>query len=164
MTILDRLREHNTWMTRELLQRCRSLTQEQFMARFAIGPGSLHDTFLHIVDTMRYWALHIGDRAPERSREEGRVYTIDELIERLDAAAVELDATAGAIVAEDRLDDMMEVTYMERVYRFTRGTALTHVLTHGMHHRAQIFNMFRQLGVEVDLDGDVIEWEIAVRS
>ena len=68
------------------------------------------------------------------------------------------------IVDENRLDEMMSVTYEGRTWEFTRGTALTHVLTHGMHHRAQIFNMMRKLGVPIDIDGDVIEWECAVRE
>ena len=35
-----------------------------------------------------------------------------------------------------------------RAYSFTRGAILTHVMTHGMHHRAQCLNMLRQLAVE----------------
>ena len=37
---------------------------------------------------------------------------------------------------------------------------MVHVTTHGMHHRAQIFNMLRHLGVKQTFDGDAVEWEL----
>ena len=48
-------------------------------------------------------------------------------------------------------------------FTFTRGVALTHVLVHGTHHRAQCLNMLRRLdvpGVSDRLpDLDVNEWQ-----
>jgi uncharacterized damage-inducible protein DinB len=42
-----------------------------------------------------------------------------------------------------------------------RGAVLTHVTTHGMHHRAQCVNMLRQLGADIPLNS-VIEWMLTV--
>ena len=42
-----------------------------------------------------------------------------------------------------------------------RGGVLTHVMTHGMHHRAQCLNMFRQLGVKGPPSA-VVEWMLMV--
>ena len=40
-----------------------------------------------------------------------------------------------------------------------RRTRKRRVLTHGVHHRAQILNMRRQLGLPpIGLDLDVVEW------
>ena len=89
---------------------------------------------------------------------------VDELLQLLDEAAKELQTTARMIVNEQQMDEMMSVTYEGRTWEFTRGTALAHVITHGMHHRAQVFNMMRRLGAPLDIDGDVIEWEIAARE
>ena len=161
--ILNRLLGHNAWTTQQLLERARELPPGQYVQRFDIGPGSVHDTLLHIIDVMFGWADRIADR-PRRlslaAEGERQVRSVDELLDLLDAAANELEKTARMIVDEGRMDEMMSVTYEGRYWEFTRGTALAHVLTHGMHHRAQVFNMMRQLGVQVDIDGDVIEWEI----
>ncbi|RMH26245.1 MAG: hypothetical protein D6693_07555 [Planctomycetota bacterium] len=35
---------------------------------------------------------------------------------------------------------------------------VTHVCTHGMHHRAQCLNMLRRLGVETLPPSSVVEW------
>ena len=42
----------------------------------------------------------------------------------------------------------------------TRGVVVTHVATHGMHHRAQCPNMLRQVGVEKLPPSSVVEWSV----
>ena len=162
MDLLERLIRHDAWMTRQFLEHCRSLTDEQFHHAFDIGPGTLHDTLLHNVDVMFGWADRIADRERRPNLPERR-YAIDELLTQLDDAAAALETTARAVHDEDRLDEMMAVTHDGRTWQFTRGTAIAHVITHGMHHRAQALNMFRRAGAPCALDGDVIEWEVATR-
>lgn len=162
--ILDRLLGHNVWTTRQLIERTRALTAEQYVQRFDIGPGSIHDTLLHIIDVMFGWADRIADVPRRTALDSQPIRSADELIELLNAAAAELEKTAKIIVDENRIDEMMSLTYEGRKWEFTRGTALAHAITHGMHHRAQIFNMMRKLGAQIDIDGDVIEWECAVRK
>jgi uncharacterized damage-inducible protein DinB len=43
-------------------------------------------------------------------------------------------------------------------YSFTRGVVITHVATHGMHHRAQCLNMLKHLGVSPLPPSSVTEW------
>ncbi|MCZ6446229.1 MAG: DinB family protein [Planctomycetota bacterium] len=165
--ILNRLLGHNAWTTRQLVERARALTAEQYVQRFELGPGSVHDTLRHIISVMFGWADEIAGR-PRRpslgADGKGPIRSVDELLKLLDDAAKELEKTADLIVDQGTMDEMMSVTYEGRSWEFTRGTALAHVLTHGMHHRAQLFNMMRRLGVAVDIDGDAIEWEIGTRA
>ena len=56
------------------------------------------------------------------------------------------------------LDDIIEGDRNGRSFAFARGAILTHVTTHGMHHRAQSLNMLRQLGKEAVLPISVMEW------
>jgi uncharacterized damage-inducible protein DinB len=42
----------------------------------------------------------------------------------------------------------------------SRGGVITHVATHGMHHRAQCLNMLRQLGVTPLPKSSVVEWMV----
>ncbi|MCA9007923.1 MAG: hypothetical protein KDA70_21820, partial [Planctomycetaceae bacterium] len=41
----------------------------------------------------------------------------------------------------------------------TFGTALAHIITHSMHHRAQLLYLLRLSGVESLPEGDVFSWE-----
>ena len=147
---------HNAWATRALLEVCRPLSAEQFHRRFEIGCGTLHDTFVHIIGAMDRWAERIVG-APLSSSTEGKGnFSVDQLIAMLERAAAKLEAAARSVIDDDRLDEMMEFPAGEGQppYRFHRSTAMVHVTTHGMHHRAQIFNMLRQLGIGQSLDGD----------
>jgi uncharacterized damage-inducible protein DinB len=159
--LLERLLAHDAWTTRELLVGCRDLAPAQFIRRFDIGPGSLHDTFEHIIGAMEFWADHIGGRPRRPSiRKDNRTWTPDELVARLAGTAADLGAVARAVVDEGRLEETMQV----RDRRFTRGSAIAHVVTHGTHHRAQVLNMLRRLGVKELIEGDVITWELARRE
>jgi uncharacterized damage-inducible protein DinB len=157
------LLRHNEWATREMLLRCRGLSDEQFHKRFDIGPGSLHDTFRHIVGAMARWADRIREvpvrPSPER---DPRPRSIDELVKMVTAAAGELELAARELFEQDRTGEMMEWPRENAPpYRFHKTTALVHVATHGMHHRAHARWMMRQLGLELAEDFDTVEWELA---
>jgi uncharacterized damage-inducible protein DinB len=154
---------HNEWATREMLVRCRGLTDRQFHQRFDIGPGSLHDTFRHIIGAMARWSDRIRQvpvrESPER---DPRPRSIDELLAMLATAAGELEQAAREVFEQDRTSDLMEWPRENAPpYRFHKTTALVHVATRGMHHRAQVRWMMRQLGIELSEDFDTIEWELA---
>lgn len=160
-SLLDALFGHNYWATRVILRHCRSLSREQFHQRFEIGPGSLHDTLTHIVGAMRRWADRIGER-PLRPRleERGTPYTPEELLGLLDEAHADLFSVVGRVAAGGKLQETMEFPRPDGPpYRFTRATAIVHVATHGMHHRAQAINMLRRLGRPLEgTDLDAVEW------
>ncbi len=143
MTTEERLLRYNAWATGVLLDRCRSLTPEQFHQRFDIGPGSLHDALRHIISAMRRWAGRIADRPAGEPI--GAAHTPDELLALLGNVDRELGQVLASVARENRLDELMSVEFTPE--RFTRGTALVHVFAHGVHHRAQALNMLRRLGV-----------------
>lgn len=167
--VLASLLGHNAWATRELLKSCAALSDAQWNREFEIGPGSMRKTLTHIVGAMMRWADRISESELRESIEDGpQRYTPEELLDLLEvaserlgliAADIERDAAGGAWDRRVRFD-----TPDGRTYLFTRAAALTHVLTHGMHHRAQALNIRRRLGLPpFGLDLDVVEWE-AVRT
>jgi uncharacterized damage-inducible protein DinB len=160
MNITDRMQQHNAWATRVLLERCRALTQEQFEQRFDIGPGSLHDTLLHIIGAMLRWSDRLASRAVRPSIEKDKsLRTADQLLDQLGRAECELEAVVCKVGREHRHDEMMQAEFS--LVQFTRGSAIVHVLTHGMHHRAQALNMLRRLGVTDLPEIDPLDWELA---
>jgi uncharacterized damage-inducible protein DinB len=166
--LLDRLLGHDLHATRVLLERCRALDERQLAQRFDIGPGSVRDTLRHLVGARRRWADRIGGRPlrPPLEDEAGGPRTPDELLATLVADAGDFAAVARAVAAEGRLDEVMELAVpgIAEPFRFTRGTAIVHVATHGVHHRAQVLNMLRRLGVEDLPDLDAVEWELGTRG
>jgi len=182
---LDILLKHDHWGTKRLLEVCGTLSSDHFHQRFDIGPGSLHDTLAHIIGAMRRWADRIADRPLRPSFDrpvkpgtpsgaDVKVLTPVQLIAALDEAAADLADIAGLCRRPQSqgglgLDSIILVHFGQTTYRFTRGVALVHVLTHGTHHRAQCLNMLRRLGLP-DLQGDGLpevaaaDWQAEVET
>jgi uncharacterized damage-inducible protein DinB len=90
---------------------------------------------------------------------------MDELLRRCDEAAVALKISAARVSDENRFNEIMIFQPSGHPeYRFTRGAALVHVTTHGMHHRGQVFNMLRRIGRPINCDLDPVEWELATKA
>lgn len=168
---LDILLAHDDWGTRQVLGLCRNLSPEQFQRSFPIGPGQkggLAATLTHIIGAKRRWADRILERtlrpALESAHADGRGRTVAELSALLDEAHADL-AAALSDARRRGLDTRFSMTFGDKKYTFTRGAALTHVLTHGHWHRAQCLNMLRHLGVPGISDKlpdlDVVDWQAA---
>lgn len=158
MDLLDRLLGHDAGTTRELLRRSRGFSDEELNRRFAIGPGSLRATYDHIIWNMEVWTdLMLG--RPVRAEPLAARKSVDAFIERLDAVAAEFGDLARRVRDEGRWDELFADTE-EAVPRMkTLGGGIGHVITHSMHHRAQVLNMMRQLGAAELIEGDVLGWE-----
>lgn len=180
----DILLGHNRWAIRELLNRCRPLTEDQFHQRFDIGPGSLHDTLTHMIGAIARWCDRI-DRRPLRASIERRPgpagivlapvatpdtaawveglpisrRSVDELLELLDAACTDFASVVAR--ARPHLAEVRDWTFGPKTYRFNVAAAIIHVTNHGMHHRAQCMNMLKRLDKPVNADLDELEWQLA---
>lgn len=148
---------HNHWATAALLAACRGLSDEDFHRRFEIGPGSLHDTITHILGALQGWGDLLAGR-DNRPRLEGTRRTVDQLSELLDELASDIERSVRNHPAEEQVTGSRG----GRSFTFTRGAVLTHVMTHGMHHRAQCLNMLRHLGVDPLPPSSVLEWTLMV--
>jgi len=148
------LLQHNRWGTRQIIEACRNLSHEQCHQQFEIGLGSVHDTVLHILSAMRGWTDLLAERESTPRLEDEGEKTPEELLALLDETQADFEKhTRGLPV-----DQPFTRERGGREYTFTRGQVLTHVMTHGVHHRAQCVNMLRHLGVEKLPDPSVLMW------
>lgn len=146
------------WATAGVIDACSPLARDQFHHPFEMGPGSLAATITHILGSTRAWGDMLAG-TPQRERlESGGERSADELRSLLDEIADEFEAAVHA----HPLDEPVTGERGGRSYTFTRGAVMTHVTTHGMHHRAQCLNMLRQLGVEKLPHSAVVEWMLMV--
>src|SRR4051812_9696754 len=91
---VDVLLAHDEWATSQILVACQKLTAEQFHQRFEMGPGSLHDTIVHMLGAMRTWTETLAGRDPTPRLEQGRKRSIVEIQALLEFCAQELAAEA----------------------------------------------------------------------
>jgi uncharacterized damage-inducible protein DinB len=165
MDILDRLLGHDAWTTGEMLRGCHGLSDEELDRDFDIGHCTLRRTFLHVVRNMEVWTDLIAGRPVRADRgaiDEG--CSVDGLLARLDVVAPQLAEIATRLRDEGRLDERWLDHLDEPPRTKSYGGAITHVLTHSMHHRAQILYLMRRLGVADRIEGDVLGWESWIRE
>ena len=160
MTVLEKLLRHDAWTTRLLLTRAAEISDAHLDREFDMGHHTLRRTFQHIVGNMECWCDLMLSR-PQRPRRHAPDEGIPSLLARLDVVAGELVALGKRFEAAGHSDEVF-TDYLDNPPRkkFV-GTALLHVATHGMHHRAQCLWMMRQLGLQNLPEGDVFSWESA---
>lgn len=152
---LDILLAHDRWASLQILSACKSLTDEQLDQKFEMGPGTIRATITHMIAAMNAWSDTLAQK-PNRERidSSGVKYSVVQLEQFLLEATREFSNLARACP----VDEVVTRERLGTVYRFTRGAILTHVATHGMHHRAQCLNMLRHLGVAPLPASSVVEW------
>ena len=163
MDLLDRLLGHDAWTTRQLIARCRELSEEQLDRQFDIGHRSIRATLHHIIFNMEAWSALMSGVAFRGTTSPGEDSML-RLTGRLDLAADRLAGVAKAIAARGAWDqrwlDVLDDPPTEKTY----GGAIAHVITHSMHHRAQLLYMLRRLGVKDLPEGDALSWEHRMSS
>lgn len=155
MDILDRLLAHDTWTTRQLLLACQQLPNELLDKAFDIDQRTIRKTFLHMIANMEIWTDLLCERPVQKKSGE----SIPELLDRLSAASRDFTNLARGIAREQRYDDCFLDTLDDPPKLKTFGGVIGHVITHDMHHRAQIMYLMERVGLEEHIEGDLLSWE-----
>jgi uncharacterized damage-inducible protein DinB len=157
--LLDRLLGHDAWTTAQLLELCASFTDAQLDREFDIGPGTLRKTFDHLIWNTEAWSAAMeGATAVQRPTDK----TIVGFQQRLKDAAERLRRVARPVADANTWDHLYTDQLDQPPSQRPLGTAIAHVITHSMHHRAQILNMLKRSGVTDLPEGDVFSWENAI--
>jgi uncharacterized damage-inducible protein DinB len=88
---------------------------------------------------------------------EGTQRSVPELLSLLEEVTADFAASAKA----HPLDGLVTRMRDGKSYTFSRVGVITHVATHGMHHRAQCLNMLRQVGISPLPQSSVMQWMLA---
>ena len=155
MDLLDRLLAHDIWTTRQLLLACEVLPDTLLDREFDIDHNSLRRTFVHMIANMEVWTDLLYERPVGRHSGD----SIPELLDRLSIASRDFSQLARRIAQEGRFDDCFLDILDDPPQKKTFGGAIGHVLTHDMHHRAQIMYLMEKVGLREHIEGDLLSWE-----
>jgi uncharacterized damage-inducible protein DinB len=160
MNMLERLLGHDVAATRELLFICVDLPDADMDREFDAGWVTLRRTFNHMISNIEVWTDLMMER-PVRTDFDGQTAT--QLLDRLERGYAEFAQFALRIEREGRLDalwtDVLDKPPMQKSY----GGAIGHVITHNMHHRAEVQHMLHRLGVKEVPEGDLMGWDQRTR-
>jgi uncharacterized damage-inducible protein DinB len=159
MDLLDRLLGHDAWTTRLLLVRCQELDDEQLDREFDLGHRSVRAILLHTIWNMEVWTDLLAGNPVRADAPEVGGRSVAEMIARLDRVAADFARVSRSVrdrnAWDERWIDYLDNPPTEKTY----GAAIAHVITHSMHHRAQLLYLLRLLGLTNLPEGDVLSWE-----
>jgi uncharacterized damage-inducible protein DinB len=163
MDLLDRLLGHDRWTTQRILTICRTLPPAQLHQDFGLGHGSLDATLRHLICNVQVWT-ELMRSGPVSSGEAVERAGIAELALLFDALYADFAATALHLRDDHRLDDVYLDVLDDPPQPKSFGGTIAHVITHNMHHRAELLHMLGQLGVPDLPEGDVLGWEMQMKG
>ncbi len=141
---------YNRWANVQLLEACRSLSEEQLEARLTPESRSVRELLSHIVNGQLTLVLRTQGR-----QHEGEDRTLqpwpgfDKVIQIAGRSSDELIG-----IAERLQDTEVRLPYLGKVFSFPKRFFLVHAMEHGVEHRTEVKATLRAIGVDTpDLDG-----------
>ena len=168
--LIDVLFTYDSWATRRLLEECRTLTQEQLEQPLGLGHGNLESTLTYLIGSMIFFANRLNRESPQtRPDRDGIPRTPEELLNLFDTANSELRKSIAKTVESHSLTDILNWTdddmgNIDPSDQIPYAVALAQMIDHNIHHRTQITDMFRLLGIDKPMDWHPFEWEETTRS
>ncbi|HUG15177.1 MAG TPA: DinB family protein [Thermomicrobiales bacterium] len=152
--LLDCFR-HNAWATRQVLDACRGLTDEQLRAAVTGTYGSIIDTLRHTVRSEAGYCRRLTGEAANWLGPDADAPDIDEMIARNDDLAARWERFLAAPFDAERI---FVIPWHDSDRNVPAGVVLTQALHHGNEHRTQVCTTLTSIGVESPALG---VWEFA---
>jgi uncharacterized damage-inducible protein DinB len=155
--LLRKYFEYGDWAGQRAHAVAAQLRDEQLDRAFDIGMGSLRHTLAHIATAEQWWfenwTLGPGRLFPEADPN----VSIAELARKSDETHARRNQLLATLTDGDLLRPTT-ATPRTGIHRtFPLGVTMLQLGCHGVHHRAQVLNMFRHVGAEVPAL-DVVVW------
>ncbi len=149
---------YNRWADGKILDACRTLTPEQYVAEPAPGWSSVRATVHHIAIVTNGWLRGLaGDELGEMPTED-QIPTVDEAQRLLTEADAALNRLLSALTPE-LLATPKTLSRRGRIITVPPWVILRHVANHSTYHRGQIAAKLKRLGVEPP-GTDLIFWSL----
>jgi uncharacterized damage-inducible protein DinB len=159
MDLLDRLLGHDAWTTRLLLERCAELDEAQLDREFDVDGRSVRAVLRHMIGNVEVWTSLMRGETTAEHRPGG--VSLTDLVRRHDAVSQAFAALALQVRDDRRLNELWVDAIDNPPRQKSYATAILHVVSHNMHHRAQLLLMLGWLGLRDLPEGDLFSWESA---
>jgi uncharacterized damage-inducible protein DinB len=141
------LAAYNRWADGRLLRKVKQLDQDQLTRPQQIGPGSLFEALLHILDAQYFWRLAVQTGVgPARNLTIDQLPDLETMQDFWEQEADELASYAASVTDEDLASEFTFRWGTAKPRTRIRWHCLVHVVNHGTQHRAEIGLVLGGLG------------------
>jgi uncharacterized damage-inducible protein DinB len=138
---------YNRWADRRVLEACRKLTPEQYVAEPTPGWASVRSSIVHIAVVTEGWLRGLAGETVERGQTEEELPTLDDAERLLDRAYRTVDGLLPGLTPE-RLAAPQTLRGGGRTAVLPPWAVMRHVVNHASYHRGQVASKLKRLGVE----------------
>jgi uncharacterized damage-inducible protein DinB len=146
------------WANRKLLDACRKLTTEQYVAEPVPGWSSVRSTIYHIAWVTDFHLRTLAGDPDDRIPTEADLATVDDAAQLLERAYGRLEKLRPTLTPE-RLNTVVTLRRRGRASTLPPWAMLRHIVNHSTYHRGQVAAKLKRFGVEVPLT-DFFFWVI----
>lgn len=154
---------YDRWANAKVLDACRKLTAEQYVAEPFPGWSSVRSTLNHIAWTTELHVRTLAGDADRRIPSEDELVTVDDAARLLERAYLRFEELRPTLTPE-RVGSMLTLHGRDdRIgeYTFTlpRWAMLRHIVNHATYHRGQVASKLKRFGIEQQIT-DFFFWAI----
>ncbi|HVS36214.1 MAG TPA: DinB family protein [Gemmataceae bacterium] len=149
---------YDRWASAKVLDACRKLTPEQYVAEPVPGWSSVRSTISHIAQATALNLRTLVSDPDDHIPTEADLATVDDvgqLLERNYRRFEELRLT----LTPDRLNTLLTVRAIGRSFTLPRWAILRHIVNHSSYHRGQVASKLKRFGIELPIT-DFFWWMI----
>ena len=149
---------YDRWANRRVLDACRKLTAEQYVAEPVPGWSSVRSTLSHIALATEFNLRTLVSDPDDRMPTEADLATVDDaarLLERSYRRVEELRPT----LTPEWLNTMLTLRAIGRAFTLPRWAILRHIVSHSSYHRGQVASKLKRFGIEQSIT-DFFWWMI----
>jgi len=154
----DSLYAYNRWANVRVLDACRKLTAEQYVAEPVPGWSSVRSTIVHIATVTEGWLRGLAGAAVGDVLTEADLPAVDDAARLLERADRILDDLRPQLTPE-RLITLQTLSGRGRTAILPPWVVLRHIVNHSTYHRGQVASKLKRFGVEQPAT-DFVFWAI----
>jgi uncharacterized damage-inducible protein DinB len=149
---------YDRWANTRVLDACRKLTAEQYVAEPVPGWSSVRSTIYHIALATE-WNLRALAGDPDDSiPTEADLARVDDAARLLERAYRRFEELRSALTPE-RLNSVLTLRAVGRTFTLPWWAMLRHIVNHSTYHRGQVASKLKQFGIEQPIT-DFFFWVI----
>jgi uncharacterized damage-inducible protein DinB len=138
---------YDRWANAKVLDACRKLTAEQYVAEPVPGWSSLRSTISHIALATEFNLRTLASDSDDRLPTEADLATVDDVAQLLERAYRRFEELRPTLTPE-RLNTVLTLRAVGRTFTLPRWAILRHIVNHSTYHRGQVASKVKRFGVE----------------
>ena len=149
---------YDRWANRKVLDACRKLTAEQYVAEPVPGWSSVRSTIYHITLVTEFHLRTLAGDPDDSIPTEADLATVDDAARLLERAYRRFEELQPTLTPE-RLNTVVTLRRWGHTATRPPWAMLRHIVNHSTYHRGQVVAKLKQFGVEPPLT-DFFFWVI----